>query len=88
MKSEWQPIETAPQDGTSVLIWIVGAMPGGHADVAQFYNSSWWFSAQNPSSVVTHWMPLPEPPPIQHASSCAVHNEPAFPAGACDCGAR
>jgi hypothetical protein len=22
-----------------------------------------------------------------HASDCAVHNEPAYPAGACDCGA-
>lgn len=24
---------------------------------------------------------------IQHASSCALHNEPAYPAGPCDCGA-
>lgn len=24
---------------------------------------------------------------IEHASDCAVHNEPAFPAGECDCGA-
>lgn len=23
-----------------------------------------------------------------HASDCAVHNEPAFPAGPCDCGAQ
>jgi hypothetical protein len=23
---------------------------------------------------------------VEHASSCAVHNEPALPAGPCDCG--
>lgn len=31
--------------------------------------------------------PEPEPAPVQHASDCAVHNEPAMPAGECDCGA-
>lgn len=25
---------------------------------------------------------------MQHASDCAVHNEPAYPAGPCDCGAK
>ena len=25
---------------------------------------------------------------IQHASDCAVHNEPAYPNGPCDCGAE
>nr|DAV31709.1 MAG TPA: hypothetical protein [Caudoviricetes sp.] len=25
---------------------------------------------------------------IQHDSDCAVHNEPAIPAGPCDCGAQ
>lgn len=24
----------------------------------------------------------------RHASDCAMHNEPAFPAGPCDCGAQ
>lgn len=24
--------------------------------------------------------------PVEHASDCAVHNEPALPAGECDCG--
>ena len=26
--------------------------------------------------------------PMQHASDCAVHNMPAYPAGPCDCGAK
>lgn len=25
---------------------------------------------------------------IEHTSDCAVHNEPAYPAGPCDCGAQ
>ncbi len=25
-------------------------------------------------------------PNCRHTSSCAVHNEPAYPAGPCDCG--
>lgn len=29
----------------------------------------------------------PEPGEVIHASDCAVHNEPAYPAGPCDCGA-
>ena len=35
-----------------------------------------WFS---------HWHALPKPP---HASDCAVHNEPAYPNGECDCGIK
>jgi len=50
---------------------------------------------------VTHWMPLPDPAPVQtrrghcqcdacrdgtiHASDCSVHNAPAYPKGPCDC---
>ena len=25
-------------------------------------------------------------PSLEHASDCAVHNEPAYPKGPCDCG--
>ena len=32
--------------------------------------------------------PWPPPSKGQHASDCAVNNEPAFPAGSCDCGAH
>lgn len=54
---QWQPIETAPKDGTAI---IVG---GGTAEWNP--NQYGWFSHQGQAIIeweVTHWMPLPEPP--------------------------
>ena len=63
--SEWRPIETAPRDGTKVLLC--------EADQPTEIVLGWWlqnawrdygdigcggFDDYNP----THWMPLPEPP--------------------------
>jgi hypothetical protein len=57
----WQPIETAPKDGTDMLVYQNGCF-----DVA----SVWWIDDNgdavwfNGDVVVypTHWMPLPDPP--------------------------
>ena len=59
-KVEWQPIETAPKDGTPVLVHDEGAI-----EIATWDSDSdaWrdcsghkmWPSPQ-------HWMPLPDPP--------------------------
>lgn len=60
--SEWQPIETAPKDGTIVLLYD-GAYP-----IAGFFDFGGWIPADVdlqdmwPQIEVTHWMPLPEPP--------------------------
>lgn len=65
----WQPIETAPQDGTRVLTCFHGVdyqinQFTNHADTAPGYrigrDKTWWNSP--PNRQPTHWMPLPEPP--------------------------
>ncbi len=66
--SEWQPIETAPKDGTDVLIgWF--ELPGQKSMTIVFWHSfrkawcnTWTLFSANAVSQPTHWMPLPEPP--------------------------
>jgi hypothetical protein len=76
--SEWQPIETAPRDGTRLFLW------DSHLDLAisgmwhveptidnpvQGYEPgwAWWVSDRDyvmwdDGTSPTHWMPLPKPP--------------------------
>ncbi len=65
--SPWQPIETAPRDGTSVDLWIESGRGGYRLENHCFINGSWrdenGLPFGNPvTSSATHWMPLPEPP--------------------------
>lgn len=59
--SEWQPIETAPKDGTVVLLYC-----GGKEVVsARHYANDCWTPEHDMAQGVTwatHWMPLPAPP--------------------------
>jgi hypothetical protein len=60
--SEWKPIETAPKDGTWVLL-ARGGITGRIAclwdkDYAGWMNVRAGYEFRAP----THWMPLPEPP--------------------------
>lgn len=70
--SQWQPIETAPKDGTSVLIHTEG--PGCGAAVC-FFDTEWgdegWWMLDDGKLALelplrgadpTHWMPLPRGP--------------------------
>jgi hypothetical protein len=63
--SDWQPIDTAPKDGTMILVFRFHAdrvRPRIH--VARFYDkyNCWGTVPSNYSTQPTHWMPLPDPP--------------------------
>jgi hypothetical protein len=69
MTGVWQPIETAPKDGTAILLWPYnpGDAYGGYAlkEVALGYytpDEEWFNPEQRCPFEPTHWMPLPEPP--------------------------
>lgn len=59
---EWLPIETAPKDGSTIMVW------------REDHGGIWWGSFDGHKWLVvygnnkvhardiTHWMPLPEPP--------------------------
>lgn len=74
---QWQPIETAPKDGTHILIYTVdhpGPVPARDmpARVTAFWYApygewhlvmAWGYEAENQVyGVPTHWQPLPDPP--------------------------
>jgi hypothetical protein len=56
----WQPIATAPKDGTEILAWPVEDSVG----IVYFGGSEWqlWGGYSNFDIEPTHWQPLPEPP--------------------------
>lgn len=57
----WRPIETAPEDGTSVLIW-----DGRRVSQSEYITShhfSGWMTCYMGRPEPTHWRPLPAPPP-------------------------
>ena len=66
----WQPIETAPKDGTEVLLgrFAEGCRRHGRIRVDRWslpeHGRGWiGFGQFNPESwPATHWMPLPKPP--------------------------
>jgi Protein of unknown function (DUF551) len=60
--TEWRTIDSAPRDGTRVLIYKRGFAE----DIfVAWYSTTWegWHAAYAINFVEpTHWMPLPEPP--------------------------
>jgi Protein of unknown function (DUF551) len=68
---KWQPIETAPKDGTECLVYgkwegeIHGPYEGLFAGVAYFNFGRWSITLGDCYSCdcePTHWMPLPPQP--------------------------
>ena len=72
--SGWKPIETAPKDGTVILVGVWGFGP----DIASAsWNGKFWdmeiygyeycgyeYCGDPEFSDPTHWMPLPSPPEV------------------------
>ena len=76
----WQPIETAPKDGTQILVWDgnnFNVSWYGYPSVSERYKAFIYGEAvgdYNCFSEVyepTHWMPLPEPPQSLSANASA-----------------
>ena len=72
--NEWQPIETAPKDGTQLLLYCGNEWGGiivGHYgdlllvnDVTDEWETETCWQSGLEKFGVTHWMPLPKPPKI------------------------
>jgi hypothetical protein len=65
--SEWQPIETAPKDGTTILAFFadrVGYVARQDVQAVAWRENDGWASTQTGWTLAwpTHWMPLPDPP--------------------------
>jgi hypothetical protein len=63
IEQDWQPIATAPKDGTRLLCFAPAA-----EDRASLVRSDFWwvreraFAHMRPGQPYTHWRPLPTPP--------------------------
>lgn len=59
---EWQPIATAPKDGTRILLY----RPNCVESMAVCWRAKdwheWWIVFGPSFHGATHWMPLPTPP--------------------------
>lgn len=70
---DWQPIETAPRDGTKVDGWTVLAerwtnvwWEGTKNDWMHWWADNWGgVGAQRLGCQPTHWMPLPPTPSLE-----------------------
>jgi hypothetical protein len=70
--SEWQPIESAPKDGTHVLLWFPAGYWATEVHVAiglwDSGEDEGWYAGDESHSMTAHgapptyWMPLPAPP--------------------------
>ncbi len=61
MSNEWRLIETAPKDGTRILVYRPGSE--GHKTGIDRWKreyKSWYHS--KPANPPRYWMPLPRPP--------------------------
>ena len=61
--ADWQPIETAPKDGTDILVFCRDTQE----QMVAFWRGGWQFAVHPNGRVFcspSDWMPLPEPPEV------------------------
>ena len=72
MSPKWQPISTAPRDGTNILIFEADEGTEGTVRIARWRDDTiptgWTGSEHAPS----HWLPLPLPPSTSKPASNPV----------------
>ena len=68
---KWQPVETAPRDGTRILAYgLLGLENEKGVGTVKWieHRKLWWCDPNEASEYdpweckITHWQPLPEPP--------------------------
>lgn len=69
--SDWKPIETAPKDKTSILLYVKSQTTDYKFIIEARYfkgeDPPWLsFYASHPESHILGWMPLPKPPKKKH----------------------
>ena len=71
---DWRPIESAPKDGTSILLWAMTHIDGVGCQLVAWWNrtdENWTFHVDFEEVLFAHspryWMPLPAPPMIDAA---------------------
>ena len=60
-ETAWQPIETAPKDGTKILACVQGGFETLIVWWEAYRDSHEWFYDNDSYTWPTHWMPLPDP---------------------------
>jgi hypothetical protein len=63
--TEWQPMDTAPKDGTNILVFCDGSIHFSRycivSDSARARGwSDGWYGSASVTYAPTHWMPLPK----------------------------
>ena len=62
--TDWQPIETAPKDGTIILLYAVADPETGnwYMETGFWHEGKYWYWPVNRSTQPTYWQSLPAPP--------------------------
>lgn len=79
----WQPIETAPRDGTRVDLWVIPQTPSlpPYRNTDCFYRRGKWYDGPTVESdlgdwyirgEITHWHAIPEGPGVGLCQICGA----------------